>query len=253
MTDAVLHRAGGRDQRLAQHLPAEDALPAVLGRDAAEDVRPRSARDRAATTAQPEIAARRLPGGAVRRCGRILAHWSSVWKVGEEPRKAAESPASFAVEPQADRRNSACLGTVSAWKRGAETSRNPRMGNVLLATRRASAARDHQARRAGTPVHADVQGLRLQPDLGRSGGRPRGAGAQAASPADHHRVGRLQRPQLSRGGTRAHHRGRSQSEPCRADAAEAAGVRASARPRRRSSASSATPTTRRTATCSTIS
>ena len=38
MADAILDGAVGRDQRLTQDLPAEDALPAVLGRHAAEDV-----------------------------------------------------------------------------------------------------------------------------------------------------------------------------------------------------------------------
>ena len=35
---AGLHRAGGRHQRLAGHLPAEDPLAVLVGRDAAEDV-----------------------------------------------------------------------------------------------------------------------------------------------------------------------------------------------------------------------
>ena len=38
VADALVHGARGRDQRLAQDLAAEDALPAVLGRNAAEDV-----------------------------------------------------------------------------------------------------------------------------------------------------------------------------------------------------------------------
>ncbi len=38
MADAAFDRAAGGHQRLAQHLPAEHALHAVLGRDAAEDI-----------------------------------------------------------------------------------------------------------------------------------------------------------------------------------------------------------------------
>ena len=49
---------------------------------------------------------------------------------------------------------------------------------------------------------------------------------EAAPPADHHRVRRLQCPELSGRRSRTHHRGRSQSQPRRADQAEARGARA---------------------------
>ena len=167
-------------------------------------------------------------------------------------RHASQRRSAAAAAPGA-RRNSACLNRLVPGKGTLKRHHGTRHGKCSPATRRPSAARDHQAGRVGTPVHPHVQGLRLQPDLGRSGRRSGRAEARAASPAHHHRVGRMQRPQLSRRGTRAHHRGRPQSEPCGADQAEAAGVRSSSRPRRRSSASSATRTTKRTGTCSTIS
>ena len=98
VTDAVLHGARGRDQRLAQHLTAEDALPAVLGRDAAEDVLFQPLKIEQRQQLSQRLPRALLPGGAVQQCGRILAHFLSMEGRGE-PRKAAESPGASRSSP----------------------------------------------------------------------------------------------------------------------------------------------------------
>jgi hypothetical protein len=91
MADAVVNGARGRDQRLGKNLPAKDALPAVLGRDAAVDILfdPLEVEQRQQLSQRLPCAF--FPGRAVEKGRRILVHDPSM-KGRAEPRKEVESP-----------------------------------------------------------------------------------------------------------------------------------------------------------------